>query len=264
VLIDWFTVVAQVINFLVLVALLRRFLYGPIVKAMDERQARIVAKTEEAEAERKRAEEEAQSYRQRLQELEGRREALLAEAKSEAEARRVEMAAAARAEIDEVRARWHRAIQQERESFLDDLRRRADAGVVDIARRALADLAGADLERQVAEVFVRRLRHMEVGEREMVARSVSDSEDGVVVQSAFPLPDGIREMIATELRKQVPAAGKLGFETAPNLISGIELRTHGGKVGWSVADYLQTLEASLSEALVDEAWEQKQKAGSEG
>lgn len=263
-LIDWLTVIAQVINFLVLVALLRRFLYGPIVRAMDERQARIAAKSEEAEAERQRAEQEAQSYRHRCQELEDRREALLAEAKSEAEARRVEMVTAARAEVDEVRARWHRAIQQGKESFLDDLRRRAGAGVVDVARRALTDLAGADLERQVVEVFVQRLRHMEQGEREMVARSVRDSENGVVVQSAFPLPEEIRQRITRELREQVPVAATVSFKTAPNLISGIELSAHGGKIGWSIEDYLETLEDSLAEALADEAWEQRQKAGSEG
>jgi F-type H+-transporting ATPase subunit b len=65
------------------------------------------------------------------------------------------------------------------------------------------------------------------------------------------------------VREQVPIAGTVSFETAPDLISGIELRTHGGKIGWSVADYLETLEDSLAEALADEAWEQKQKAGSE-
>ena len=42
------------------------------------------------------------------------------------------------------------------------------------------------------------------------------------------------------------------------------MRTHGGKIGWSIEDYLETLEDSLSEALADEAWEQRQKAGSEG
>jgi F-type H+-transporting ATPase subunit b len=97
----------------------------------------------------------------------------------------------------------------------------------------------------------------------MVARSIGDSENGVVVQSAFPLPEEVRGRIERELREQVPIAGTVSFETAPDLISGIELRTHGGKIGWSVADYLETLEDSLAEALADEAWEQKQKAGSE-
>ena len=48
--IDWLTVVAQIVNFLVLVYLLKRFLYGPILQAMDDRQAGIAARLQEADA----------------------------------------------------------------------------------------------------------------------------------------------------------------------------------------------------------------------
>ena len=39
--VDWITTIAQIINFLVLVYLLKRFLYGPIVSAMIHREAHI-------------------------------------------------------------------------------------------------------------------------------------------------------------------------------------------------------------------------------
>ncbi len=45
---DWFTVVAQIINFLILVALLKRFLYGPIIRAMDRREAEIASRMDAA------------------------------------------------------------------------------------------------------------------------------------------------------------------------------------------------------------------------
>ena len=56
--IDWFTVVAQAINFLILVWLLKRFLYKPILHAIDEREKGIAAQLAQAEAkkaERKRS-----------------------------------------------------------------------------------------------------------------------------------------------------------------------------------------------------------------
>ena len=46
--IDWFTVVAQIVNFLTLVGLLKKFLYGPIIRAMDDRERRIASRLEEA------------------------------------------------------------------------------------------------------------------------------------------------------------------------------------------------------------------------
>jgi F-type H+-transporting ATPase subunit b len=54
-LIDWFTVVAQIINFLILVALLKHFLYGRIIKAMDQREERINSRLEEAKKKKTRS-----------------------------------------------------------------------------------------------------------------------------------------------------------------------------------------------------------------
>src|SRR5665647_3963698 len=48
--INWFTVIAQIINFLILVWLLKRFLYKPILKAIDEREEKIAAQIKDAEA----------------------------------------------------------------------------------------------------------------------------------------------------------------------------------------------------------------------
>ncbi len=63
-LIDWFTVIAQIIDFLILVFLLKHFLYGRIINAMDQR-ARITARLDEAEAQKKEAENEAAMFKLR-------------------------------------------------------------------------------------------------------------------------------------------------------------------------------------------------------
>ena len=55
--IDWFTVVAQIVNFLILVWLLKKFLYGPIIRAMDDRERRIASRLEEANARERQAQE---------------------------------------------------------------------------------------------------------------------------------------------------------------------------------------------------------------
>lgn len=49
-LIDWFTVIAQVVNFLILVWLLKRFLYQPILNAIDAREQRVATELADADA----------------------------------------------------------------------------------------------------------------------------------------------------------------------------------------------------------------------
>lgn len=82
-LINWFTVFAQIINFLILIWLLKRFLYGPIIKAMEERERKIASVMEQA----RKSEEDAKLHSVELarekQALTDAREGLMAKAKEE-------------------------------------------------------------------------------------------------------------------------------------------------------------------------------------
>ena len=85
-LINWFTVAAQIVNFLILVALLKHFLYGPIVAAMTAREGKIAAQLTEAREKRQQAEQEEASLRQKIREIGEQRQAMLTEAGHQAEA----------------------------------------------------------------------------------------------------------------------------------------------------------------------------------
>lgn len=251
-LIDWFTIVAQVINFLVLVALLKRFLYGPIIKAMDEREANIAASLQEAEEKVVEARQEAEVYRQQQAELAEQREALLAEARTEAEARRHELMNQARAEVAETRTKWYEAIQHEKDAFLQDLRRLAGQQVFAIVRRTLTDLANADLEQQVIEVFLARIQKLDERERAAIAKSIHESGQKVVIQSAFDIPPKARSRVIKTVRDQIGDKIEVKFEKAPDLICGLALKGHNYKMTWSLERYWEELEASLAAAMEGE------------
>ena len=56
--INWFTVIAQIVNFLILVWLLKRFLYKPVLKAIDDREQKVAAKLKDAEIKNAEAEKD--------------------------------------------------------------------------------------------------------------------------------------------------------------------------------------------------------------
>ena len=89
--IDWFVFLAQIFNFLLLMYLLKRFLYGRIIKAMDDREAKIAARFAEADELKTKAEEEALLYEKRNQSLNEKKETMLNEATLAAEAKRKEI-----------------------------------------------------------------------------------------------------------------------------------------------------------------------------
>jgi F-type H+-transporting ATPase subunit b len=73
----------------------------------------------------------------------------------------------------------------------------------------------------------------------------------VLVRSAFELPTEQRAAIQQALNETFSAEIQVRFETAPDVISGIELTTNGQKVAWSIADYLASLEKSVGELLME-------------
>jgi len=249
VLIDWFTVIAQIFNFLVLVYLLKRFLYKPIIKAMDGREQRIAGRLEEADKREEEARQELEQYEQRNRELHSQREALVSQMKEDVESQRKELVSKARYQVDAIRTNWYDAVEREKESFFQDLRERTGKHTYAVARRALKDLANVELEQHIVRVFIERLRNLDEEERRALKESVQKSKQEVTVISAFEILQEASQDIERVLREYLSDPVDLRFETSPDVVCGIELRVQGRKIAWSVPDYLDGLETMLAKVL---------------
>ena len=246
--IDWPTVIAQIINFLILVYLLKRFLYGRIVAAMDKRQQRIAAQLQQAADARKEADQQAESFRSKLETLLAQRKEMFAKAKDEAAAHRQQLMDQARQEVDALHARWREALGREQAAFVADLRERVSRQTLAIARRALGDLAGAGLEATLVDAFLQRLPGLPEEERKAIA-PLPDQEQRIVVRSAFEIPEDRRGPIRDAIHAHVAEGLDVAFETSPEVLCGIELLAGGRKLAWSMDNYLDRLEEDLREAL---------------
>ncbi len=251
--IDWFVFFAQIVNFLILVYLLKRFLYGRIVKAMDNREARIVGRFEEAETLRKEAEKSAAFFEEKNKALAEKQDELLNQMVQAAEQQRKELLDKARKDVDAIRERWQETITREKDSFLQDLRQRAGKQVYAIARRILTDMADSDLEERIVAVFLKRIETMGETERAALRESIARGGKGMIVQSAFPVSQSLRGTIQETLKRHTEGVPEIQYEVMSEIISGIELRAHGHKLAWSLSDYLETLEEGFAHALMEEA-----------
>lgn len=248
-LIDWFTVGAQVLNFLVLVWLLKRFLYKPILDAIDAREQRIAAEITDAEATRAEADRERSAFERKNAVFDAQRAELLAEAKAAAKAEFERLLEQAREDSEVQRTRWQQALRDERENLSQALSLRTREEVFAIARKVLTDLAATSLEERLAEVFIRRLREMDGDAKAVLSKALATTSEPARVRSAFELPAAQRETIETALREGFATETPIRFETVPDLVSGIELATNGQKLAWSITDYLGSLEKGIDAML---------------
>ncbi len=236
-LIDWFTVGAQALNFLILVWLLRHFLYRPVLGAIEAREKKVAAKLVDAAAREAQAQSERDDFRRRNEAFDHDRETLLRQATEEATNERRRLIEAARQDSLLLRSRLTESMTRERAELNRRLSTLAQEEVLALTRDTLNDLAGVTLEDRMVEVFITHLREL---------RPNPPAADLATLRSAFEISSAQRPGLEAALRDSLGAAVNIHFEIAPDLVCGVELRVSGVKLAWSVADHLSTLSEKVA------------------
>jgi len=250
-LIDPFTVGAQILNFLVLVWLLKRFLYGPITRAMEAREARIHAVAEDARRLHAEAEAEGERYRRLVSEFDAQRESRLTETRRELESLERAQIRRIRGEVEAMRERWLQMLTQEQEAFLAELRTRVGHASMDVVRRVLNELADSHLEDRLITRFLHRLDELDAPELERLVIAAHADRGRMHLRTAHPLSQdgeaGLRKAVAELFGEGLG----IDFSVASGLIAGVELRAGGLKVAWTIDEHLRGLEETLANVLGD-------------
>lgn len=246
-LIDWFTVVAQAINFLVLAAVLKFVLYDRIVAVIDRRQAEVAGQIELAREREAEAAAERERFEQLRDEFDDEREGLLSSARTAADEERHRLVAAARHEVQTMRSRWIDGIERERQRLLGALEQRAADELIALGEQALGDLADAQLEEQMVAVGLGQLAAMDVG-----PTVGTDPITSVNVATALPLADVQREHVIERVRALLGPQVEVEVGEDPDLICGLEIRVGDHAFGWSVSTYLEALRRRVDAYLQDE------------
>src|SRR5690554_2955493 len=156
--IDWFTVIAQLVNFLILVWLLQRFLYKPVLNAVDERERKIASQLADAANKKSEARSEKELFIQKNEQFDREHASQLKEVQQRVEAEQKRLYEEARKESHALRLKLEESLKQQEQELKETLKRRTKEEVFAIAGKTLADLANADLEEQVVHVFMEKIR----------------------------------------------------------------------------------------------------------
>jgi len=220
---DWSTLVLEILNFMVLVWLLQRFLYKPVLKVVAARKAAIDAAAQRAHETQAKARELQAQYEERLQSWEQERaqarEALMQELKSERER--------ARATLSE-------SLQQERrKAEVLEARRRADAGArverqavqqaLGFVRQLLAGLAGPEVESKLLQIAIEELRKLPPERLRSLRDALDTSSEPPVVCSAYPMAAAQRQALAQALGNLMDGSRELRFREDPGLLAGVRV-----------------------------------------
>lgn len=235
--IDWITVSAQILNFLILVWLLKKFLYKPVIQAMEAREQRIAERLEEATSREQQADAERQSFEEQNKQLLQQREQILEQAKQDAATEKRQLVEVAREEVDATRTHWQRQVEQEKDEFFSQLRHQSSQAIQATARKALGELAETELEEQMVHTFIRRLADIDEDTRQQLR----ETREPVCVATAFELSKTTSNQITVAIQDTFGEDVEVDFVLLPELLCGIELTSGGRRLSWNLADYLEGL-----------------------
>lgn len=245
-LIDWFTVCAQIINFIILVWLLKRFLYKPVLKLITDRQEEVAKLLNEAEIKKNEAEEEQRTYRNKNKEFDQQKAERVEQLNAEIKQQHDQLTLEAKQDVEAQRKKWFSNLEKEKDVVYRELCQRVQVELFSIMRKALADLADMDMQERLIDVFLERLKALSDTETNRLLNALQAS-GRLQFRTASEAPEQLRTKIKAAIQQVFDRPFDIDFVVIPELISGVELVANGQKISWNIADYLSSLELLLNE-----------------
>ncbi len=241
--IDWITVAAQIANFLVLVWLLKRFLYRPILDGIDAREAEITSRMNEAVEAKSEAVATQADFHDQVRALHVAQAEMSETIRKSAEGQRDALLADARDRMEREQASLQTHLDDEARKYTAQMHRVGAEALLSLTRKALTDLADVTLEEQMAQHLVQHLKLM-VDDLRTAAGDASEA----VVSSRDPLSPRIQDGLVAELKPFFPDVGVI-FEADAIQAPGLILRIGGAQLAWTVESYVDGLEALIGSQL---------------
>ena len=230
--IDWVTVLAQIANFLVLLWLLKRFLYRPILDGIDAREAEIAKRMADAEQAKQDAKiAENQFIKQRAQ-LVSDQDALLEKALAATEDQRDGLLSDARTKLQQEQKDWRKHLEHERVAFNKRLQETGSDALMKLTRKALSDLADEQLE----DAIVRHVgKQLEPIAAELLQAAAGSLKAQVSTRDALPAATQI--LLQSEVQQWLPEV-TLSFATDAQQSPGLVMQVGGAQVSWTTDSYM--------------------------
>jgi len=229
------TFILEIINFLVLVWILKRFFYKPVLDVISRRKASIDESVAKAEQLQRNAESLQQQYDSRLADWEQERQTAQRKLAEEIQQQRERQLAALQNDLQVEREKEQLLIQRKLENERQQIVETALLQGAQFASTILSNLAGPELEQRLAKLLLDELEKLPAQQQDQL-RSVNGSTiDEATVTSAYPLDQITRRAIEQACREILPVNGQFRYQQDPDIIAG--LRINMGS--WVLATNLQ-------------------------
>jgi len=235
---SWSTFVLEIINFLVLVWILKRFLYKPVLGVIERRRRGIQETLDRAESLRGEADALKTQYEHRLADWEAERgkarESLLGEIDEERK-RRMD---ALEAELKEERERAQVVAERGREEGVRKIEQQALQQAAAFASRLLSSLACPEVESRLVDLVIDELGQLSEDRLAVLKETWRNRPDDVVVTTVFVLSDDQRQRLEAALTAVTGTMASFRYQQSEALLAGLRVVIGAWVIGANLEDEL--------------------------
>jgi F-type H+-transporting ATPase subunit b len=247
------TILFQIVNFLVLLAVLSWFFYRPVRKAIEEREREINTRVEQARQREREAEEELQNLNAERERAREEADAILNAARVSAAEERTELIERSHLEADRLRQEALERIQSEEQSMETQLAVELRRTAVSVAGDLIRTAAGPLVHEALVDQFLTSVSILNHNQLDLLRKAMDHASEAIVIETAYPLDEERQDRVQRRLSQILdrdPHDLQLRFEVRPTLIAGV--RFIAGTTAFDLS-LSHTLEMLSRRATVEES-----------
>lgn len=236
---NWTTFILEIINFLVLIWILKRFLYKPVLNVIAQRRNAIEAQSAEAQRLHKEAGSLKQQYQSRLTDWEQERQKARDALSQEMEQERARQLEALQTQLAQEREKEQAAEQRRRSEAIREIEHRALQHGTEFSSRLLKMAAGPELESRLVTLVIKELEGLDPHQIQLMQEGWGEQADTVEVCSAFFLPDEQKQQLQAIITKVTGKPSTLNYTESSELVAGLHITIGAWVLQANVRDELK-------------------------
>ena len=248
--IDWITFFAQIVNLFILVWLLKKFLYHPILNAIDKRQAQIAERVQSAKEASEKAVAEYKTYLQKTEEFDKNTQKMFDEASAKVIQYQQEQEAKIHEQTLLLQQKMQTDLEREKESLQLEMRNQIATSFSLVARKVMTDLSGITPIEQAVNLFQNKIRKLDKKQLSLLKKKAKNQKD-IYLYSSDSLNKEQTEMLSNFIQKHFDLAKQqiIHFQKNPDLIFGLELVIDDMTLDWNIKSYFEEFDTHLNATL---------------
>ena len=248
--IDWVTFFAQIVNLFILVWLLKKFLYHPILNAIDKRQAQIAERVQSAKEASEKAVAEYKTYLQKTEEFDKNTQKMFDEASAKVIQYQQEQEAKIHEQTLLLQQKMQTDLEREKESLQLEMRNQIATSFSLVARKVMTDLSGITPIEQAVNLFQNKIRKLDKKQLSLLKKKAKNQKD-IYLYSSDSLNKEQTEMLSNFIQKHFDLEKQqiIHFQKNPDLIFGLELVIDDMTLDWNIQSYFEEFDTHLNAVL---------------